>query len=57
MSGILVVVPQGWTDETEKWNNSSGDMLHISMLINDKNWADVRLNCRAQTSPDQKERL
>lgn len=41
MSSLLVVVPAGWTDYTEQWNASSGDMLHISMLINDKNWPDV----------------
>ena len=41
MSELLVVVPDGWTDFTEGWNNSSGDMQHISMLILDKNWVDV----------------
>lgn len=42
MSDLLVVVPEGWTDVTEGWNNSSADMTHISMLISDKNWVDVQ---------------
>lgn len=42
MSDLLVVVPPGWTDATEGWKNSSGDMTHIAMLINDRNWVDVQ---------------
>ena len=42
MSEFLMVVPEGWTDFTAKWNESSADFAHISALINDKNWADVQ---------------
>lgn len=42
MSQFLMVAPEGWTDVTEGWSNSSGDVGHLSMLIGSKNWVDVQ---------------
>ncbi len=42
MSDLLVIVPEGWADVTDKWNESGADIAHITMLINDRNWVDVQ---------------
>ena len=46
MSELLVVVPEGWTDLTQKWAEGGADMGYVSMLINDKNWTDVSTELR-----------
>lgn len=47
MSDLLVVVPPGWTDETEKWNAANSEIQLITQLINDKNWVDVTTELQA----------
>jgi hypothetical protein len=42
MSDLLVVVPEGWTDVTEGWQASSGNMTEIAPMFTDGNWVDAQ---------------